>query len=93
MHRRREPVGAGEIDDDRVGAGGSSGAASSCAEAREHELGVGCERPRVRNERRQVAVESDVERGRGAPRQRVRAERDELELRVREHAVERSWPA
>ena len=50
------------------------------------------ERLRVRDERGQraaVAVEARIERARGLTGERVGAERDELELRMGEHAVER----
>ena len=40
------------------------------------------------DERRQRAVQADVECGRRLPRERVGAERDDLELGMPEHAVE-----
>jgi hypothetical protein len=83
-----EPVRTGEVDDD--------GARRRLerrrllvAQACEDDLGARRERLRVRDERRQVPVQPDVERRGTSPRERVGAEGDELELRVREHPVER----
>ena len=82
-----KPVAAGEIDDDRVARRVEQRRLLG-AEAREHHLGVVLESLGVRDERRKVPVQADVERGRRVARQRVRPERHELELRVREHPVE-----
>ena len=80
---------AGEVDDDRV-ARWVDRRRLLVSQAEEEDVGVGCERLLVSHERGQLGVhEARVERGRGPPRQRVGAERDRLELRVRENAVER----
>ena len=90
--RVAEPVTAGEVDDDalhgRIERGGVL-----VAEAEEDDVGAAGERLVVRDEGGSVggAVprQTRVERARGLPRQRVRPERDQVELRMREHPVER----
>ena len=83
-----EPVRAREVDDDGVGRR-LERRRPLVLEAAEDELGSGRERLVVRDERRQRAVQPRVEDARGRAGERVGAERDELQLRVREHAVER----
>ena len=90
-----EPVRAGEVDDDGV-RGRLELGGGLVVEAAEDELGTGGERLAVRDEGRQravaVAAESGIERRDRPSRERLRPERDELQLRVREHAVERLLP-
>ena len=74
----------------RAPAGGSNAAASSCVEAEEEHVGAGRGSLGVRHEGRQRSRSSRGSSAeRGLPGERVRAERDQLELRVREQAVER----
>ena len=65
-------------------------------EADEDEVGAASQRLLVRNERGRpagpVAGEAGVESARGLPGERVRAEREQVELGVREDAVERLLP-
>ena len=90
-----EPVRAGEVDDDGV-RGRLELGGGLVVEAAEDELGTGGERLAVRDEGRQravaVAAESGIERRDRPSRERLRPDGDELQLRVREHAVERLLP-
>ena len=79
---------AGEVDDDRAGRRLDLGRAR-VREAEEDDVGAGRERLVVRHERGQMPVQPQIERGRRLPGERIRAERDDLELGVCEHAVER----
>jgi len=79
---------AGQVDDDRARRR-LEGGGLVAVEAEEEEVRPGGGRAVVRRERRQAAVEPRVERGRRPAGERVRAEGDRLELRVREHPVER----
>ena len=91
--RVAEPVTAGEVDDDalhgRIERGGVSWPrqrkTTSAPLASASSFGTKAERRR----RRGVPRQTRVERARGLPRQRVRPERDQVELRMREHPVER----
>ena len=58
------------------------------AEAAEDEPAAGGERPVVGDERRHVGPEARIERRGGFAREGVGAQRDELELWMREHPVE-----
>ena len=81
---------AGEVDDDAA-RGRLERRRPLVVEAHEDDVGAARERLLVRHERGQpaaVAGEARVERE-AAAGERVRAERDELELGMREHAVER----
>ena len=83
-----EPVRAAQVDDDgavrRLERGGAL-----VIEAAEDELRACGERLVVRNEVGHVRAEPRIERRGRLSRERVGSERDELELRVCEHAVER----
>ena len=83
-----EPVRAGKVDHDGVRRRLERGR-PLVVEAAEDELRTGPERLVVGDECRQRAVQAWVEDARGRAGERVGAERDELELRVRQHAVER----
>ena len=85
--RRLQTVCTGEVDDDGVRRRLDLRSAL-VAEAEEDQVGSGGERLRVRRKGRQLAVEAHVESSRRLSCQRVRAERDDLELRVSEDAVE-----
>ena len=78
---------AGEIDDDHVGVRVQQ-RRPLVVEAAEDQLRACRDGGVVRDERRHVAVQPRVEHARTLAGERVGAERDELELRVREHAVE-----
>jgi hypothetical protein len=84
----REPVRAREIDEDGVGRSCERGS-PLVLEAAEDELGAGRKRHLVRRERGQRSVQARVEHARRRAGERVGAQRDELELRMREHAIER----
>ena len=90
-----EPVRAGEVDDDGV-RGWLELGGGLVVEAAEDELRAGLERLAVRDERRQravaVAAEPGVERRDRPARERLRPDGDELQLRMRKHAVERLLP-
>src|SRR5581483_2504265 len=88
IERRREPVRAGEVDDDGIRRRLEGGGAL-VPETEEEDVRAARGRLRVRDERGQRAVQAHVERRRALPRERVRAEGGDLELRMREHAVER----
>ena len=78
---------AGEIDDDR-GCGRIEPCGPVVRETGEHDVGAGGERLVVRDEARQRAVQAVIERGCGLTGERIGAERDDLELRMPEDAVE-----
>ena len=79
---------AGEVDDHRVG-GRVECRGGIVVEAEEDHIDVlaGC--LGIRHEGGQRPVQARIERACGPAGERVGAERDELELRVPEHAVER----
>ena len=80
-------MGAGQVDDERVG-GRLEGGRLVVVEAQEEDVGAACGGLGIRHEGRQGAVKSRIERLRGLPGERVRAERDRLERGVREQAIE-----
>ena len=82
-----ESVRAGEVDHDRVGRR-IDGGRLRVVEAEKEQLCADCERLLVRDERRQRAVQTHVERRRASAGEGVRAERDDLEPGVREHTIE-----
>src|SRR5207244_4881787 len=84
-------VRAREVDDDRV-VRRLEGRSVLVAEADEEHVGAARQRVGIRDECRQRAVQPDVESGCRLVGQRVRAERDDLEVRVGEHPVERLLP-
>ena len=88
----RQPVTAGEVDDDALGRR-LDPRRLLVAEAEEDDVRAARERLVVRDEgggrRGAVAGEPRVERGGGLPGERVGAERGQLEPGVGEHAVER----
>jgi hypothetical protein len=86
--RVREPVRTREVDDDGVGRS-LHPSRPLVIEAPEDELRAGTGGVRIRDERRNVAVQARVESACRPAGKRVRAKGDELELRVREDAVER----
>ena len=83
-----EPVDAAEIDHDRA-CGRLERGRLLVPEAEEDRLGAARARLEVRGEHRHRAVEPRVERVGGPAGERIRPERDQLELRMREHPVER----
>src|SRR5439155_24512411 len=85
--RVAQAVRAREVDD-HVGLWRVEGRGLLVAEAEENDVGAGCERILVRDERRQASVEPRVERGGALPGERVGAERYRLQRRVREDAIQ-----
>src|SRR3981081_2772088 len=79
---------AREVDDDCVRRR-LEGGRLVMTQAEEEHVGTACQRFTVRDERGQGAVQSEIERRRRLPGEGVRAERDDLELGVREDPVER----
>jgi hypothetical protein len=89
--RVAKPVPAREVDDDSVRRRLECGR-FAVVQAEEENVGSARQRLRVRHERRQRAVEAEIQRRRRFPRQGVRPERDDLELGVPEDTIERLLP-
>ena len=90
-----QAVCAGEVDDHSA-RGRLEGRRPLVIEADEHEVGAARQGFLVRHEGGSaacaVAGEAGVERARGLPGERVGAEREQIELRMGKHAVERLLP-
>ncbi len=83
-----QPVRPREVDHDGVGRRLECGG-GLVREAEEEHVGVTRRGSRIRDERRQRAVETRVEATGRLPGERLGTERDELQVGVREHPVER----
>ena len=93
--RLAQPVRAGKVDHHAAGRGVEL-RRPLMLEADEDDVGAACQRLLVRHEggspAAAVAREARIERRRALAGQRVRAEREEVELGVGEHTVERLLP-